>query len=138
MKKCYSFICVCFLLISYITNVLANESKNNNDPMQQLLVRNIKSMLPLKFDANTTLVDVSIKNEMLDFIHEIKGIPAEKFNDPQRGKILHDLSIMKYCTYDPNDAMLKASFPKGFNYNYYAEGKQVLQIHVDKSDCKTN
>lgn len=138
MKKCYNFICVCFLLISYITNVFANESKNSNDPMQQLLVRNIKSMLPLKFDANTMLVDVSIKNEMLDFIHEIKGIPAEKFNDPQREKILHDLSVMKYCKYDPDDAMLKASFPRGFNYNYYVEGKQVLQVHVDKSDCKTN
>lgn len=138
MKKCYSFICVCFLLISYITNVFANESKNNNDPTQQLLVRNIKLMLPLKLDAFTTLVDVSINNEMLDFYHEIKDIPAERFNDPQREKIIHDISVMKYCKYDPKDAMLKAFFPNGFNYNYYVEGKQVLEIHVDKSDCKTN
>lgn len=136
MKKCFCFICVCFF-INYVANVFAGE-QSSNDPAQQLLVRNIKSRLPLKFDEYTTLVDVSIKNGMLDFIHEIKGISAEKFNDPQREKILHDLSIVKYCKYDPNDAMLKGFFPKGFNYNYYVEGKQVLQIHVDKGDCKPN
>lgn len=138
MKKCYSFICVCFLLISYITNVFANESKNDKEPMQQLYIRYIESMLPLKLDEKTTLVGASIKNEMLDFIHEIKDISEEKFNDPQTKKAHHDLIVALYCGDDPNDVMLKDSFPKGLNYIYYINEKQVLQVHVDKSDCKTN
>lgn len=137
MKKYFSVIYVFFLLINYTTNVFASEPTNDSQ-VQLLLLQNIKSRLPLKLDANTTLVDVSITNEMLDFMHEIKDIPVDKFNDPRREKIVHDFSVIKYCEREPNDAMLKAFFQKGFNYIYYIGDKQVLNIHVDKSDCETN
>lgn len=116
-----------------------NKFKEGNYSLaQDEVIKVFKQNLPVVFDENTTLVDLSKGNNIIDYKYAIKGITKDVLQneDNQKARLNNLLTI--YCGNGTSMAALRLIFPDGASHNYYINDEKVLTLDMKPSDCKEN
>lgn len=119
-------------------NALSELKEGNYSVAQDGMLKVIKQNLPLAFDENTTLVDVSKDNNTINYKYEVKGITKDVLQNQDKQQSIFNNLLEFYCGEGVNSNALKLLFPDGASHNYYINDEDVLTLDVKPSDCKEN
>lgn len=112
--------------------------EGNYSLAQDIVIKDLKQKLPSVIDENTTLVDVSKENNIINYKYDVKGITKEALqaDNNQKSTLNNLLSI--YCGKDIETKTLKLVFPDGADYNYFINDEKVLTLNLKPNNCNEN
>ncbi|NUF26634.1 YtxH domain-containing protein [Gilliamella sp. ESL0254] len=118
---------------------IMNKLKDGNYSVaQDLVVKAIKTKLPVVVDQNTTLVDVSKGNNVIDYKYTVKDITKDALQTESNQKSVRTNLLGLYCSNNANMNTQRLVFPEGASHSYYINSEKVLTLDVKPSDCGAN
>lgn len=124
------------VLMALGLELLGCDNINSKEAEQDFAIKFVKKQLPIVYDENTTLVDISKNNDLLIYKYDIKNIDAEDFKSPEAEKLIRKDILELYCSDDKDIAQLKKAFSNGMQSDYYINNEMTLSITIKPADCK--
>ncbi|OCG01224.1 hypothetical protein [Gilliamella sp. wkB112] len=116
-----------------------NKIKDGNYKVaQDEVINGIKKQLPVVFDGNTTLVDVTNDNNIISYKYTVVGMTKDSLQNADTQKAMLNNLLALYCGKDATMKALQLVFTDGVSNNYYINDENVLSLNIKPSDCKDN
>ncbi|OCG44508.1 hypothetical protein A9G35_07995 [Gilliamella sp. Choc5-1] len=119
-------------------DMLNKVKEGNYSVAQSLMIKAIKTKLPVSIDPSITLVDVSTDSNAIDYKYVVNNITKDALLAETNQKNLQNKLVAFYCGDDASMKTLRLVFPKGANHNYYINNDKVLSVDVKPTDCDDN
>ncbi|OCG71473.1 hypothetical protein A9G43_05205 [Gilliamella sp. Occ3-1] len=118
--------------------MLNKVEEGNYSVAQDMMIKAIKTKLPVTIDPSTTLVDVSTNSNEINYKYIVNNLTKDALQAESNQKNLKNKLVAFYCGDDSSMKTLRLVFPRGANYNYYINDDKVLSVDVKSSDCDNN
>lgn len=124
------------VLMALGLELLGCDNINSKEAEQDFAIKYVKKQLPIVYDENTTLVDISKNNDLLIYKYDIKNIDGEDLKSPEAENLIRKDILELYCSDDKDIAQLKKAFSNGMQSDYYINNEMTLSITIKPTDCK--
>lgn len=111
------------------------DSGSYKEKNQRIVIDSMKKKLPIVYDENFALVDVSKDNDQFIYKYEIKNIEEVELTSPEFEQSSRTGILELYCSDNKDIAHFKEIFMDGIRYDYYLNNKKMLSIIVKSTDC---
>lgn len=111
------------------------DSGSYKEKNQRIVIDSMKKKLPVVYDENFALVDVSKDNDQFIYKYEIKNIEEVELTSPEFEQSSRTGILELYCSDNKDIAHFKEIFMDGIRYDYYLNNKKMLSIIVKSTDC---
>lgn len=111
------------------------DSGSYKEKNQRIVIDSMKKKLPIVYDENFALVDVSKDNDQFIYKYEIKNIEEVELTSPEFEQSSRSGILELYCSDNKDIAHFKEIFMDGIRYDYYLNNKKMLSIIVKSTDC---
>lgn len=111
------------------------DSGSYKEKNQRIVIDSMKKKLPIVYDENFALVDVSKDNNQFIYKYEIKNIEEVELTSPEFEQSSRTGILELYCSDNKDIAHFKEIFMDGIRYDYYLNNKKMLSIIVKSTDC---
>jgi gas vesicle protein len=116
-----------------------NQVKEGNYKLaQDLIVNGVKTKLPVVVDQNTTLVEVSKGNDVINYKYLVKDTTKDALQTAGNQKEAQRKLLEFYCGDGVSMKALRLAFPAGAGHDYYINDDKVFSVSVKPSDCDDN
>lgn len=114
----------------------ASESSQNSQlsKEQDEYIKQVKKLLPAKFNQNASVVEVTKENNILNQKYIIE-IPKKNLSIPKTQKMATELLAKLYCSNSQQATEIKRLFPDGANHNYYIGDELLFTVKLKPDSC---